>query len=112
MEKSINAQYGIYYVYATNGYATMFHTFWENPSEKEGQRPTKGDGEKGEDMKKNENEEEWIEITVVCPDCIQGRVAHWKDIRTGKHPWNHLPCEAQHAIPPARWQPKFCQIEG
>ena len=41
-------------------------------------------------MKRNENEEEWIEITVECPDCIQGRVAHWKDSRTGKHPWRYL----------------------
>ena len=38
MEKSINAQYGIYYVYASNGYATMFHTFWGKPFGK--RRPT------------------------------------------------------------------------
>ena len=29
-------------------------------------------------MKNNENEEEWIEMTVECPDCTKGRVAHWK----------------------------------
>lgn len=65
-------------------------------------------------MKNNENEEEWIEMTVVCPDCIQGRVAYWKDSRTGKHPWRyHLPCETcKGNYSTTRWQPTFCQIEG
>ena len=74
MEKSINAQYGIYYVHATNRYATMFHTFGQAFGKRRPTPEEKG-GKKGEHMKNNENEEEWIEMTVVCPDCIQGRVA-------------------------------------
>ena len=38
IEKKMNAEYGIYYVYSTNGYATMFHNFWGKPFGK--RRPT------------------------------------------------------------------------
>lgn len=65
-------------------------------------------------MKEEENEDDWIEMTVECPDCTKGRVAHWKQSRTGKHPWRyHLPCgtcKGNYAT--TRWQPKSCQIEG
>ena len=65
-------------------------------------------------MKNNENEEEWIEMTVECPDCTKGRVTHWKKSRADQHPWRyHLPCETcKGNYATTRWQPKVCQIEG
>ena len=29
-------------------------------------------------MSGKENEE-WIEKTVICPDCVRGRTVHWKE---------------------------------
>ena len=62
----------------------------------------------------DEENEEWIERTVVCPDCDRGRVAHWKERKSGKPAWRyHLPCttcggQYESVI----CQPKYCEIEG
>ena len=58
--------------------------------------------------KKEENEEEWIEIVVECPDCVKGRVVQWVERRSGKPPWTTLPCEiCRGRYQTNVWQPKI-----
>ena len=73
------------------------------------------DGFRGENMNdenNDNNEEEWIEKTVDCPDCSKGRTEHWKPNKSGKHPWkHHLPCTTCKGNYQSHvWQPKYCQI--
>lgn len=63
-------------------------------------------------MSEKENEE-WIEKTVICPDCVRGRTVHWKENKSGKHPWRyHLPCTTcKGHYESVISQPKYCQID-
>ena len=67
---------------------------------------------KMEKENKDENEEEWIEAIVECPDCVNGRVVQWAPRKSDKPPWRyHLPCETcKGAYQSIVWQPKFCQM--
>tara|TARA_X000001036_G_scaffold435934_1_gene478136 strand:- start:1175 stop:1681 length:507 start_codon:yes stop_codon:yes gene_type:complete len=60
--------------------------------------------------KKNE---EWIEKIVICPDCVEGRMQHWKEIKSVKPAWRyHIPCSTCNGqFETIVHQPKFCQID-
>ena len=60
--------------------------------------------------KKNE---EWIEKILICPDCVKGRIQHWKERKSGKPAWRyHMPCTTCNGqFETIVHQPKFCQID-
>jgi DNA-directed RNA polymerase subunit RPC12/RpoP len=65
-----------------------------------------------ERKKKDENEEEWIEVAIECPDCVKGRIVQWMPRKSGKPPWRyHMPCETcKGDYESIVYQPKYCQI--
>ena len=83
--------------------------------EKENQVKLTEGGNRGEKMKNEKSEElneEWIEVSIECPDCVNGRREYWKERKSGKPPWKyHLPCETckGHYLKIVH-QPKYCQI--
>ena len=63
-------------------------------------------------MREKKNEE-WIEKIVICPDCVKGRIQHWKERKSGKPAWRyHIPCRTCNGeFETIVHQPKFCQID-
>lgn len=62
--------------------------------------------------KKDEYEEEWIEVVTECTDCVKGRVVQWVSRNSGKPPWRyHIPCETcKGNYESIVSQPRYCQI--
>jgi len=79
------------------------------------QAPKKEDGYRGEKMNKENSEEqneEWIEVSIECPDCVKGRRECWRERKSGKPPWRYHPqcetCKGDYLK--VIHQPKYCQI--
>ena len=49
----------------------------------------------GDRKMREKRNEEWIEKIVICPDCVKGRIQHWKERKSGKPAWRyHIPCRS------------------